>query len=201
MTNMVNQLTLTRVITQKRLQMALQDQISDSDLSDAQEAQGFGGFGGFETQFQGFLRSNPGPTVITSPSNEETRTGRDTISRLFIVDDENNSLSQSVTGNEIDDKEEVKTKNKGCTSAFIRYPDASCIIYDENQCGEKEFVIPLKNGSTFMANGSSISKNIEFVSIRKGCRLQLWKGSTNSILNRLFLQFHQQADVSSNPIL
>ena len=61
-----------------------------------------------------------------------------------------------------------------CTYVFdTTYPDAACVLYDDEYCDGEEGVKELRSGEFFM---DSLEFDVESVSIRKGCRLNVYTG-------------------------
>ena len=72
--------------------------------------------------------------------------------------------------------ETSKQKTNFCPDVFDRYPNAHCIVYDDERCDEKDWVITLTNG-TRLSFGSNfkLSNDVESVSVRQGCTLRTFK--------------------------
>ena len=61
-----------------------------------------------------------------------------------------------------------------CSKAFDKYPDAHCIVYDDEYCNDKDAVVTLRHGESQNINMDDIT--IESLSAREGCQLQVWAG-------------------------
>lgn len=65
--------------------------------------------------------------------------------------------------------------DKRCREAFTKYAGASCIVYDDYDCDDKDASLGLVAGEEkSLAKNSNLYDNIESVSVAFGCKLQIW---------------------------
>ena len=81
------------------------------------------------------------------------------------------------------DAKSPQKMSSNCESAFLKYKDAGCVVYDDVKCDDKDFGIGLMPGAKrsfdkkARVNGVSFQNNIEAVSVQQGCSLQIWTGN------------------------
>jgi len=66
--------------------------------------------------------------------------------------------------------------DKRCREAFTKYAGASCIVYDDEDCDDKDAALGLVAGEEkSLVSSSDLYDNIESVSVAFGCYLQMWR--------------------------
>ena len=59
----------------------------------------------------------------------------------------------------------------------VKYPNAKCIVYDDEDCNDDDFGFGLSAGEEKSLGSNSVYRNnIETVSVQAGCTLQIWTG-------------------------
>merc|ERR1712038_151431 len=72
----------------------------------------------------------------------------------------------------------TRTKAKSaCDLSFTKYPDASCILYDDDHCDASKGLIELTNGGMIDSIEERSGFDIESFSVREGCKLTMYKES------------------------
>ena len=75
--------------------------------------------------------------------------------------------------------------DKRCKKAFTKYAGASCIVYDDEDCDDKDAALGLVAGEEkSLVSSSDLYDNIESVSVAFGCYLQMWTG-----MIKIFISF------------
>ena len=64
-----------------------------------------------------------------------------------------------------------------CPFTFNTYPDASCILYDDEKCNGDEGVKVMGNGDVALNFESINGFDVESVSIKQGCKLTIYTGN------------------------
>ena len=78
----------------------------------------------------------------------------------------------------ISDALNPRTKAKSlCDESFTKFPDASCILYDDDFCDASEGLIELTNGGSIDKIEERSGFDIESFSVRDGCKLTMFKGA------------------------
>ena len=92
-----------------------------------------------------------------------------------------------------DAKSPPKIPSSNCETAFLKYKEAGCVVYDDIKCDDKDFGIGLMPGArrsfdqNARVNDISFKNNIEAVSVQQGCSLQMWTGKWNfKFLHKVF---------------
>lgn len=70
-------------------------------------------------------------------------------------------------------KNEVKSP---CDKNVLRYPDASCVLYNDDFCGDKEGVVQLSNGGEIDSIEEKAGFDIASFSVKTGCKLTMYTG-------------------------
>ena len=76
---------------------------------------------------------------------------------------------------------EAEEEQDLCPTTFDTYPDASCILYDDEKCNGQEGVKEMGNGDIAMNIETMYSFDIESVSVRQGCTLTIFSGKFRCI--------------------
>ena len=77
----------------------------------------------------------------------------------------------------ISDASDPRTKAKSrCDESFTKFPDASCILYDDDFCDASDGLIELTNGGSIDKIEERSGFDIESFSVRDGCKLTMFKG-------------------------
>jgi hypothetical protein len=58
----------------------------------------------------------------------------------------------------------------------LRYPDASCVLYNDDFCGDKEGVVQLSNGGEIDGIEEKAGFDIASFSVKTGCKLTMYTG-------------------------
>ena len=64
-----------------------------------------------------------------------------------------------------------------CSVVFDTYPDADCILYDDEKCDGTEGMKLMKNGDTEINFEATYHFDVESVSIKKGHKLTIYSGN------------------------
>ena len=64
-----------------------------------------------------------------------------------------------------------------CPFTFNTYPNASCILYDDENCNGDEGVKEMNNGDVALNFESMTGFDVESVSIKQGCKLTIYTGN------------------------
>ena len=64
-----------------------------------------------------------------------------------------------------------------CPVTFNNYPDASCILYDDENCNGDEGIKEMGNGDVALNFESMNGFDVESVSIKQGCKLTIYTGN------------------------
>ena len=64
-----------------------------------------------------------------------------------------------------------------CPFTFNTYPEASCILYDDEKCNGDEGVKVMGNGDVALNFESINGFDVESVSIKQGCKLTIYTGN------------------------
>ena len=64
-----------------------------------------------------------------------------------------------------------------CTFVFdTTHSDAACVLYDDEYCDGEEGVMEMRLGESFMNATLDLEFDVESVSVRKGCFLNVFTG-------------------------
>ena len=64
-----------------------------------------------------------------------------------------------------------------CPFTFNTYPNANCILYDDENCNGDEGVKEMSNGDIEINFESMNGFDVESVSIKQGCKLTIYTGN------------------------
>ena len=59
---------------------------------------------------------------------------------------------------------------------MLRYPDASCVLYNNEFCDDREGVVQLSNGGEIDSIEEKAGFDIASFSVKKGCELTMYTG-------------------------
>ena len=90
-------------------------------------------------------------------------------------DEEDDVEEESIDYVEAEEEQEAQEQDL-CPTTFDTYPDASCILYDDEKCNGQEGVKEMGNGDIAMNIETMYSFDVESVSIRQGCTLTIFSG-------------------------
>ena len=82
---------------------------------------------------------------------------------------------ESIDYEEVEEEQEEQEQDL-CPTTFDTYPDASCILYDDEKCNGQEGVKEMGNGDIAMNIEIMYSFDVESVSVRQGCTLTIFSG-------------------------
>ena len=66
--------------------------------------------------------------------------------------------------------------NSACDENVLRYPDASCVLYNHDFCDDRAGVVQLSNGGEIDNIEENAGFDISSFSVKKGCELTMFTG-------------------------
>ena len=64
-----------------------------------------------------------------------------------------------------------------CTFVFdTTHAEADCVLYDDEHCDGEEGVLEMREGESFMNATLDLEFDVESISVRKGCFLNVYTG-------------------------
>ena len=92
------------------------------------------------------------------------------------------ALESPSTHNTFDSGSRFEDSPEKCKTVFQKYPNADCILFDNEDCEIDDVSKPLtisKDTRVIINESSKWADEIESVSVRKGCTLNVWTGMDN----------------------
>ena len=84
-------------------------------------------------------------------------------------------------------------KESLCDQSFTKYPDASCILFDNDFCDGSDGLIELTNGGMINNIEARSGLDIESFAVREGCKLSMYTSKLTILFknkNDVFFNLH-----------